>query len=260
MAKGKTRKEIHEDYEAFVEKFKPKLTTDDCYTPAPVYDELIRWINERIMDLTGAEIVRPFWPGGDYENYNYPSDCVVIDNPPFSILAKIYRFYNSRNIKYFLFAPSLTTFGTIGTSKDTTCICAHASITYENGAVVRTNFITNLLDGEPRVMVAGDLFQRMEAIQKRQAKSKRKIIYPDHVITSATLGRIAVRGVCVNFSANDCHFVRKLDNMQGALYGGGFLLSERAAAERAAAERAALSDSEWEIIKSLGHHGNEQGR
>lgn len=26
------------EYDAFVEKFKPKKTTDDCYTPANVYD------------------------------------------------------------------------------------------------------------------------------------------------------------------------------------------------------------------------------
>ena len=26
------------DYEGFVEKFKPKKTTDDCYTPPLVYD------------------------------------------------------------------------------------------------------------------------------------------------------------------------------------------------------------------------------
>ena len=27
-----------QDYDAFVEKFKPKKTTDDCYTPPLVYD------------------------------------------------------------------------------------------------------------------------------------------------------------------------------------------------------------------------------
>lgn len=26
------------EYEAFVDKFKPKKTTDDCYTPPDVYD------------------------------------------------------------------------------------------------------------------------------------------------------------------------------------------------------------------------------
>lgn len=34
----KTRKEVFEDYDGFVNKFKPKLTTDDCYTPQYVYD------------------------------------------------------------------------------------------------------------------------------------------------------------------------------------------------------------------------------
>lgn len=28
------------NYDAFTEKFKPKLTTDDCYTPEPVYDAI----------------------------------------------------------------------------------------------------------------------------------------------------------------------------------------------------------------------------
>ena len=30
-------KKFH-DYDAFVDKFVPKKTTDDCYTPQPVYD------------------------------------------------------------------------------------------------------------------------------------------------------------------------------------------------------------------------------
>ena len=28
----KSRREIHEDYDGFVEKFKPRKTTDDCYS------------------------------------------------------------------------------------------------------------------------------------------------------------------------------------------------------------------------------------
>jgi hypothetical protein len=30
------------EYEAFVDKFKPKKTTDDCYTPPDVYDTVRR--------------------------------------------------------------------------------------------------------------------------------------------------------------------------------------------------------------------------
>ena len=35
------------DYEAFVDKFKPKLTTDDCYAPQPVYDAILSWVTDR---------------------------------------------------------------------------------------------------------------------------------------------------------------------------------------------------------------------
>lgn len=31
-------------YEEFVEKFKPKKTTDDCYTPPVVYDAVADWV------------------------------------------------------------------------------------------------------------------------------------------------------------------------------------------------------------------------
>lgn len=71
MAKSKT-------YEEFVDKFKPKKTTDDCYTPQYIYEAVKDWaVNE--YGLQGREIVRPFYPGGDYENYTYPENGVVID-------------------------------------------------------------------------------------------------------------------------------------------------------------------------------------
>lgn len=93
----------------FLEKFKPKLTTDDCYTPENIYACVRDWAVDR-YGLAGAEVVRPFFPGGDYEHYDYPEGCVVIDNPPFSILSNICRFYDKRGIRYFLFAPALTLF------------------------------------------------------------------------------------------------------------------------------------------------------
>lgn len=52
-----------ERYEEFVEKFKPKKTTDDCYTPPVVYEAVKSWaINE--YGLQGRKIERPFYPGG----------------------------------------------------------------------------------------------------------------------------------------------------------------------------------------------------
>lgn len=95
------------DYEGFTEKFKPKKTTDDCYTPPLVYDAIRRWIGDNLMKLDGVEVVRPFYPGGDYERFDYPEGCLVLDNPPFSILSRIRRFYHLKGIRYFLFAPRL---------------------------------------------------------------------------------------------------------------------------------------------------------
>ena len=250
MAATSQNKEKFEDYDGFVEKFKPKLTTDDCYTPPEVYEVVLEWIKERISPLVGMDVVRPFYPGGDYENFDYPDNCVVVDNPPFSILSKIIRFYNERGIKYFLFAPALTQFGTNIT--EDTHVVAHCEIRYHNGAVVRTGFRTNLLNGDPKIIVAGDLYQRVKKAQTFPDKSKRKIVYPDNVITSAHLGRLVVRGICFDVPAADCYHIKKLDNFRG-IFGSGYLLSERAAAERAAAERAILSEREWNIIKSLGN-------
>ena len=54
MAKGET-------YEQFVEKFEPKKTTDDCYTPPLVYEAVKGWAC-REYGIDPARVVRPFWP------------------------------------------------------------------------------------------------------------------------------------------------------------------------------------------------------
>ena len=33
----------NQNYDEFIEKFKPKKTTDDCYTPPPVYEAVLDW-------------------------------------------------------------------------------------------------------------------------------------------------------------------------------------------------------------------------
>ena len=55
--KGRTPEELKNDYDAFVEKFKPKRTTDDCLTPEPVYNAIRQWVNDNILPLDGVEIV-----------------------------------------------------------------------------------------------------------------------------------------------------------------------------------------------------------
>ena len=108
--KHRRREDVINDYDGFVEKFKPKKTTDDCYTPVPVYSALVKYINENVQCLNGFNIVRPFYPGKDYKAYDYKQNDIVIDNPPFSILSKILDFYIAYDIKFWLFAPHLTLF------------------------------------------------------------------------------------------------------------------------------------------------------
>ena len=98
--------EISEDYKAFVDKFKPKKTTDDCYTPEPVFRVVLDYVCDR-YGIDPAAIVRPFWPGGDYQKEAYPAGCCVVDNPPFSILSRIVNWYMLHGVRFFLFAPAL---------------------------------------------------------------------------------------------------------------------------------------------------------
>lgn len=84
--------EESEEYREFVEKFKAKKTTDDCYTPDNIYEAVAEWVaNEYKVDR--SKFVRPFYPGGDYQNRHYGKDEIVVDNPPFSILAEIMKFF-----------------------------------------------------------------------------------------------------------------------------------------------------------------------
>ena len=264
--------EGNEEYNEFHEKFEAKKTTDDCYTPDNVYDAVVDYV----VELTGkdkAKFVRPFYPGGDYQNEKYKNGCVVVDNPPFSILAEIIDFYVERDINFFLFAPGVSTLG-YTTRPGVTAICSYCSVTYENGARVKTNFITNLIGEDFVAINTPELTKKIEAINDENEaamhKSLPKYDYPNELITTAKLGWLSEYGQELKISRKDSYFVRSLDAQKDSgkgIFGGGLLLSEKAAAEKAAAEKAAaekaaaekaaaerfpLSDREREIVRSLG--------
>ena len=253
------------EYEAFVNKFKPKKTTDDCYTPLPVYEAVRDWACAE-YGIDPNSILRPFYPGGDYEHETYPDGCSVLDNPPFSILSQIVEFYLSRGIHFFLFAPSLTILSGRKTVMRTTHICCDANITYENGAVVRTGFITNL-GGSVIARTAPDLKRAIDCAveESKTTRELPKYQYPNHIVTAAMLQKLAKYGVNFSVDAADCAPVYVLDAQREAgksVFGGGLLLSDRAAAEKAAAEKAAaiiweLSPRELEIVHKLGNSNKQ---
>lgn len=248
-----------QEYRDFVEKFKPKKTTDDCYTPENIYDAVADWVAKE-YGVDRSSFVRPFWPGGDYERFDYPDGCVVVDNPPFSILSRICKWYAERGIRFFLFAPALSLFSTAaGTMNYVVC---GVQITYENGAKVNTSFVTNM--GEYKILCSHALNEIMTEADRKNVKAMAKSVpvydYPPNVCTGARLSYLANHGVDLRIRAMDAHFIRALDSQRKngkALYGGGFLLSDHAAAEKAAAEKAAaqywpISERERTIIDALG--------
>ena len=254
MPKSKT-------YDEFVEKFKPKLTTDDCFTPPEVYDEVLRFARE-IAPIDGRPIVRPFWPGGDFEHFDYPAGCVVVDNPPFSIYASIVRWYIAHGIDFFLFSPSLTQ-TIIGA--DVCYIVTGVNVTFENGAKLSIGFTTSLLP-RLRLWVSGDLCRRIESVQKAKKPEKTVNAYrfPDNIATIARLQKIAQRGLELMIPSQECQYISKAGEQCISLFGQGFLLSSKAAAEKAAAEKAAaekaaerdllpitLTDDELAIIRRI---------
>ena len=266
------QRELFEDYEGFVEKFKPKKTTDDCYTPPEVYEVIKDWACAE-YGIDPAKVVRPFYPGGDYESFDYSGGKVVVDNPPFSILSKICRFYLDNGIPFFLFAPSLTAFGAASICMDACHIVCDCDIEYENGACVRTSFVTSYGD-DVVARTAPDLTRlvndKVDELHRRKVVELPKYSYPDHIVTAAMMQRWAKYGIDFSVRRGECCRITRLDAqkpMGKSIYGGGLLLSERAAAERAAAERAAaeraaaerarahvweLSDRERSIVSMLG--------
>lgn len=255
-----------EKYSEFVEKFKPKLTTDDCYTPLLVYEAVKDWACEE-YGISPDSIVRPFYPGGDYAHFRYPDGCVVLDNPPFSILSEICTFYLDRGIPFFLFAPSLTAFSTMRNALRMNHIICDADITYENGAIVHTAFVTSF-GGDIIAQTAPELKKRIDMAVKETYRIDKKTIpkyeYPDHVLTAAMMQKYSKYGIDFKVSQAEAAYISALDaqrRLGKRIFGSGLLLSDKKAAEKEAAEKEAaekasaivweLSDRERDIINRL---------
>ena len=242
MGATSQNKEQFHDYDGFVDKFKPKLTTDDCYTPSLVYSAVVEWAMEE-YGIDPDAIVRPFYPGGDYEQFTYPEGCVVLDNPPFSILSEICRFYQERGIAFFLFAPGLTTLSRI----DGVCaVCAGAPVEYANGAQVNTSFLTNMEPGTKArtAPVLRKMVERAVELERRKSKTVvPKYEYPFDVVTAAALNHLSKYGQDFRIRDEDCMRIGGLDSQKPygkAIFWGG-VATLKACSSRACSSRACSS-------------------
>ena len=245
--------ETDEEYDEFVDKFNPKLTTDDCFTPPQVYEAAKDWAVKE-YGWKGRTVIRPFYPGGDYQNEKYPKNCVVIDNPPFSIISEIVTFYAERNIDYFLFAPHLTVLS-IRAAKSR--LPVGVPVIYENGANVSTAFVCSQ---GATIRTAPSLYREVDKAAREYAKELKGAElpvykYPPEVMTATRLSFLSRHGK--EFACDDCVRISELDSQKEhgkGIFGGGYLISTSSAAKAAEAAKMfvwELSTREKEIIKEL---------
>lgn len=242
---------VFHDYESFVAKFQNKeKTTDDTYTPPDVYDAVLAYVRS-IYPMEGKEILRPFYPGGDYEHAEYPEDGVVIDNPPFSMFTKICKFYSERRIPFFLFGPGLTIFSCL---KYCSAVVVASQIRFHNGAVVKCNFATNLL-GDVLVTISPELSEAIAACPSQNQKvNLPKYRYPEELLSVSDLQTMAKGNLPFSVNRNEALIVRNLDNHpkpKKGLFGDHLLISEAAAVKAAAVKAAAVKAAAANVIPIL---------
>ena len=227
---------VFHDYESYIAKFAEReKTTDDTYTPKDVYEAVLKYVGE-VYDLSDKEILRPFYPGGDYKNAEYPEDGVVIDNPPFSIFTEICRWYSARHVPFFLFGPGLTISQCCRYC--TAVIIAH-QIKFDNGAKIQCNFASNLF-GDTLIMTAPRLNQLIMSCKSQDLKVKLpKYDYPEELLSVSDMQIICRGDIELRVSRSEAVICRNLDNHPksgGQLFGNHFLLSKAKAKEKAKAK------------------------
>ena len=203
-----------------------------------------------------THILRPFYPGGDYEKASYPNGCAVIDNPPFSILSKIVRFYAARKIPFFVFAPYLTIFGS--KINDVTYFPVGVQILYANGAVVSTAFISNMF-GNKLVWASSELYEVVKSENDKNLQETKanlpKYEYNDNVLTQQRCHKLAANGEDFIVNRDEAILISKLDAQKQSgktIFGGAALISNEKAMERVAAmERVEKVDNitKWDLSK-----------
>lgn len=154
-----------------------------------------------------------------------------------------------------MFCPHLTAFGS---DIDCTHIIASADITYENGAVIKTAFVSNLF-GDVKIIGDSALHLKFKELQRNNKASLPKYKYPDNIITVSKISYCVEKGISLTFDKKDVKHCRRMDAQKKhgkGLFGSGFIASDKAAAAAAAENDTIiiweLSEREKKIIKSLG--------
>ena len=177
-----------EEYYEWLGKFEKKYTTDECYTPPAVYETIKNYV-VKFFGLEDKTIERPFYPGGDYEKAaeSYDENTVVIDNPPFSLTAKIVRIYQALSVRFFLFTQMKTALQHI--DKGVSVWFMPSYMVYSGGERVDTAFITNL-DNVQCIRTVPELDF---CVNPRRAKNT----YPPNLYIASHFRRMSLTGAAL---------------------------------------------------------------
>ena len=143
-------------------------------------------------------------------------------------MTKVVKFYEDHGIDYFLFAPHLTC---IGIRPAHSHICVGVSVTYENGAIVNTSFVSSK---GPLIRSAPDLYRILDEanaanIKAKKGPTKPVYTYPDNVLTSSTVALFSKYGI--EYREDIGVFVRAMDAQREAgkgIFGSGYIVPEEA--------------------------------
>lgn len=169
------------------------------------------------------------------------------------------RFYEERNIDYFLFAPALTCLATRAAHSH---ICVGVTLTYDNGAKVNTSFVASK---GPMIRSAPDLYRILDEanaanIKAEKAPPRPVYTYPDNVLTSSAVALFSKYGI--EYREDIGVFVRGMDvqrEVGKGIFCCGYIVPEEAArkaqeaarkAQKEKSQRWALSMRELAALKA----------
>jgi hypothetical protein len=160
-------------------------------------------------------------------------------------LSKIVATYCKRGIPFFLFSPGLVGLRAGIEHLPVTILAANVTIVYENGANVGTSFITNL-ETDYIIRACPELTKIVEDASKQvEAKIRKQVPkykYPAHVVTIAQVAYFSHHDTEFGVRRGEAVRIGAMDEQKSAgktCFGGGLLMSDRAAIQKAAAEKAA---------------------
>lgn len=179
--------------------------SDEHYTPQPIYDLILKHFQEQ-YGIQKDHIVRPFYPGGDYQSFPYKEGDLVFDNPPFSIFREIIPWYDEHNIRYVLFydehvclTSQAVKHGIVFTGKD---------LKYCDGLRMSTCFVTNLFDD---IYLDNDLSMKLSEYYGKPAKIREVDWYTPadlEIIArrqNVKIPRSAIKDVCLGGTGGKCY-------------------------------------------------------